>query len=47
MRGVLVMFDAYDINAHYGFMDIVQGEYDIYLNNLCYAIVIESLVVEG
>lgn len=41
------MFGLYDINAHYGLLDIWQGEYETYLSNVDYTIVIDSLVIEG
>lgn len=43
--GILVSFELADINAHYYLMNIGQGEYEAYLENVNYAIVIESLVI--
>lgn len=47
VSGVEVLFGLLDIISYYSLMDVYQGEYESYLNNVDYAKVIETLIVEG
>lgn len=47
VRGVFVLFDAYDINAFYGIKDIGQEEHVAYLKNVDYVDIIHDLTIEG